>query len=464
MYVAKLCDLFKGITMKKGLLTGLLLTSSLTLMNTAKADDIFKVLAQTYDSNPTLQAERAYLRSVDENVAIAKSGYRPNLSLQGGYHDGENKIKKGVGNGSDYNTLRGAAVVSQPVFSGFSTVNSVKAADRVVKAAQENLANVEQGILLEASTAYLDVLQNRAIVDLQKNNEELLKKKLDETLERFKVGEVTRTDVSQARARHSQAVSDRIASEGALQASIATYIELIGEEPSDLTEPVEMKSLLPLSYDTALSIALKNSYTIKQAQHMYAAKGYEVYANTGALFPTVSLDGSIGRNKSEQADIETTTDNTEWGVNLNIPLYTGGATRAKIRQSKYLKWQAQEGVQEAKRAVKASVQSAWEYMKSNESQLQAIEAQIKANAIALEGVQKEEALGNRTILDVLDAYQELLNSKVNDVKARRTYYVSAMNLLASMGKMTAKDLKLDVEIYDADKYYHETKGKWLSLN
>lgn len=450
--------------MKKELLTGLCLTTALCLSPNAQAEDIFNALAQTYNTNPTLQAQRASLRATDENVALAKSDYRPSINLKGSYRDGENKIKKGVGTGGDYNSLSGAATVSQPVFSGFSTVNSVKAADRAVKAAQNNLSNVEQNILLEASTAYLDVLQNQAIVELQKNNEDLLKKKLDETLERFKVGEVTRTDVSQARARHSQAVSDRIAAEGTLQASEATYVEIIGEEPEGLSEPVRMKEFLPASYDKALDIAMADSYTIKQAQNLYASKGYEVYANTGALFPSLSLDGSIGRTKNEVQDMKTTTDNTEWGVNLVVPLYTGGATRAKIRQSKYQKWQAQEGVLEAKRAVKAAIKSAWENMKSNESQLAAIEEQINANAVALEGVQKEEALGNRTILDVLDAYQELLNSKVNDVKARRTYYVSAMNLLASMGKMTAANLKLNVELYDADKYYKETKGKWLSLN
>ena len=149
---------------------------------------------------------------------------------------------------------------------------------------------------------------------------------------------------------------------------------------------------------------------------------------------------------------------------MSIPLYSGGADRARIRQSKYQKWQAQENVLEAKRSVKSSVQSTWETMKSNESQLKAIAAQIKANEIALDGVQKEEALGNRTVLDVLDAFQELLTSKVNDVQARRNYYVSAMQMLASMGKMTAKDLRLDVELYDADKYYQETKDKWFSLN
>lgn len=451
--------------MKQRLLTATILSLSFSfLADNASSADIFEVLAQTYNTNPTLQSQRAYLRSVDENVALAKSGYRPNISLNGNYSDGEKNIKKGVGTDSNYNNLSGSASISQPIFSGFSTVNSVKSADRAVKAAQHNLSNVEQQILLSASTAYLDVVQNRAIVELQKNNEELLQKKLDETMERFKVGEVTRTDVSQARARHSQAVSDRIASEGNLQASEATYMELTGAEPKELTEPEQIVNFLPISYDDALNVAMKNNYTIRQAQNLYAAKGYEVYANIGALFPTVSLDGSIGRVKSEQNSLDSTVDNAEWGVNLNIPLYAGGANRAKIRQSKYQKWQAQEGVMEAKRSVKAAVESAWEYMKSNEAQLKAIAEQINANSIALEGVQKEEALGNRTILDVLDAYQELLNSKVNDVKARRTYYVSAMNLLASMGKMTAKELKLNVELYDAEKYYKETKGKWLSLN
>ena len=299
---------------------------------------------------------------------------------------------------------------------------------------------------------------------MQKNNEELLKKKLDETLERFKVGEVTRTDVSQAKARYSQAISDRIASAGALQSSIANYIEYVGEEPGDLNEPEKMKNLLPATYDAALDTAMRNNYTIRQAQNLYAARGYEVYSSVGELLPSLSLDGSVGRNKAEQNHYKTTTDNAEWGVNLSVPLYAGGATNAKIRQNKYKKWQAQENVLEAKRAVKAAVKSAWEVMKANESQLKSIADQIDASKIALDGVQKEEALGNRTILDVLDAYQELLNSEVNDVKARRNYYVSAMNLLASMGKMTAKDLGLDVDLYDAAKYYDETKSKWFSLN
>ena len=454
--------------MKQRFIAGLMAATAIA--TPASAQSIFDALSETYKTNPTLQAERAYLRAVDENVAIAKSGYRPTLALTGGYTDTNNNVDSnstyGRVGGGDTTTKSMAATVSQPLFNGFSTVNSVKAADQAVRAEQNNLYNVEQDVLLSASTAYLDVVRDRAIVDLQKNNEKLLKKRLDETQQRFNVGEVTRTDVSQAEARYSQAKSDRIASEGDLEVSKAVYAKIIGSMPEDLEDPKMIKDYLPESYEEALNTALKNNYSIRQAKHLFNSKGYEVYANTGALLPQLSFDASASKVKSENDSAltgDTTTDGVEWGLNLTIPLYKGGENRAKIRQSKHQKWQAQEQVLETERQVKATVSSAWEYMKANESKIYAIKDQVKANEIALDGVQKEEALGNRTILDVLDAYQELLNSNVNEVTARRDYYVSAMNLLVSMGKLTAKDLKLDVELYDAKKYYKETKGKWLSL-
>ncbi len=458
--------------MKQRFIAGLMAATAIAIAiaTPASAQSIFDALSETYKTNPTLQAERAYLRAVDENVAIAKSGYRPTLALTGGYRDTNNNVDSnstyGRVGGGDTTTKSMAATVSQPLFSGFSTVNSVKAADQAVRAEQNNLFNVEQDVLLSASTAYLDVVRDRAIVDLQKNNEKLLKKRLDETQQRFNVGEVTRTDVSQAEARYSQAKSDRIASEGDLEVSKAVYAKIIGSMPEDLEDPKMIKDYLPESYEEALNTALKNNYSIRRAKHLFNSKGYEVYANTGALLPQLSFDASASKIKSENDSAltgDTTTDGVEWGLNLTIPLYKGGENRAKIRQSKHQKWQAQEQVLETERQVKATVSSAWEYMKANESKIYAIKDQVKANEIALDGVQKEEALGNRTILDVLDAYQELLNSNVNEVTARRDYYVSAMNLLVSMGKLTAKDLKLDVELYDAKKYYKETKGKWLSL-
>ncbi len=429
------------------------------------AETIYEAMGEAYTNNPTLQAQRAYLRSIDENVAIARSGYRPNIYLQGSYSEVNSNDDASIDN--DGNTAKSiSANLSQPVFSGFQTVNSVRAADSTVRAEQNNLMNTEQNVLLNASTAYLNVVQNAAIVELQKNNEKLLKKRLDETLERFKVGEVTRTDVSQAKARYSSAKSERISSEGDLEAARAEYAQIVGHEPENLSEPGNINEFLPANFNEAYEYAKVNSYTIRQAQHMLDAQKYNVKAQTGALLPTVNLEGSVSQSNANPAGTygEHTSDDVTFGVNMRVPLYEAGETRAKVRQSKYLKWQAQEQVLEAERQVRSDVKSAWEYMSSNKAQLKSIADQIVANEVALDGVQKEEALGNRTILDVLNAYQELLNSKVEEVKAKRNYYVASMNVLMAMGKLTAKDLKLNVEIYDAKKHYKETRGKWLSLS
>jgi len=353
----------------------------------------------------------------------------------------------------------------QSIFSGFSTYNSVKAAKEGVKAEQSNLSNVEQQILLEASTAYLNVLRDTSIVDLQENNEKLLKKRLDETIERFNVGEVTRTDVSQAEARHSQAISDRIAAQGNLAASKAIYTQIVGENPSDLVEPEGLSALFPTSLDDALSYAKTNNYGLKAAQSALESRKHTVNANTGALLPNVSFVAMNTRGQSYNSSTKDPETNSYiWEARMSVPLYNSGETRAKIRQSKYQKWQAQEQVLEAERAMISSVNSNWEYMVSNKARIQSVKDQIKAYEIALDGVQQEEALGNRTVLDVLDAYQSLLNSKVEEVRARRDYYVSGMQLLMSMGKLTAQDLKLGVDIYDAKKHSKETAGKWLSLS
>ncbi|HCU58616.1 MAG TPA: hypothetical protein DIC64_01405, partial [Alphaproteobacteria bacterium] len=415
--------------MKKSLTAALLLGSILSF--NANAASIFEAMGDAYQHNPTLQAGRAGLRATDENVAIAKSGYRPNIYLNGNYTDthAHNDVVP-VNEGYRKSV---AAVLSQPIFNGFSTFNSVRAADKGVEAAQSDLYNIEQEILLAASTAYLDVLRDESIVKLQKNNEELLKKRLDETRERFNVGEVTRTDVSQAEARHSAAISDRIAAEGNLAASKATYVEIIGTSPDGLEEPKTLADLFPKNQDEALKYAYDHNYNLKAAKSNLDSKTYTVAANNGALLPQVSFDATAARSKSESKQTkDPETNSFEWGVNLNVPLYSAGQTRAKIRQSKYQKWQAQEQVQAAEREMISIVTSSYEYMVSNESRIKSVKDQIRAYAIALDGVQQEEALGNRTVLDVLDAYQELLNANVQEVRARRDYYVSGMALMLAM--------------------------------
>lgn len=447
--------------MKKSFLFTLLIATSVA--TSAFSADIFDAMGNAYSNNPSLQASRAYLRSVDENVAIAKSGFRPNVSLQGAYsdtHTHHELVDMDTGYNESY-TIQ----ASQSVFSGFSTYNSIKAAKEGVKAEQSNLYNIEQQILLDASTAYLNVLRDKSIVELQKNNEKLLKKRLDETRERFNVGEVTRTDVSQAEARHSQAISDRIAAEGNLAASEAIYVQIIGSNPENLTEPEGLPALFPVNFEDALSYAKINNYGLKAAKSALESRKHTVNATTGGLLPNIDVVALNTRGQEynpQTKDPETNTYRVE--ARMTVPLYNSGETRAKIRQSKYQKWQAHEQVLEAQRAMVSSVSSNWEYMISNKARIESVKDQIKAYEIALDGVQQEEALGNRTVLDVLDAYQSLLNSKVEEVRARRDYYVSGMQLLMSMGKLTAKDLKLAVNLYNAEKHSKETAGKWLSIS
>lgn len=447
--------------MKNKFILGLLVATCIS--GQCLAASLQEALKSAYETNPALEGERAALRAVDENMAIAKSGFRPTMSVSGQYRDvhANNNVVK-VQDG--YSRSLSANLV-QPVFSGFKTVNSIKAADSYIRAEQNNLYNVEQSVLLEAATAYLDVMRDEAIVKLRENNEKLLKKRMDETNQRYEVGELTRTDVSQAKARYSAAKSDRIASEGNLLASKAIYSQIVGQEPQDLIEPKEIAELFPTDFEQAKREAIENNYSVQQAKYLLESKTYDVKTNTGDLLPSINVNANATRGTEESRLTKDPTTNSAYvGVSFDMPLYAGGASRAKIRQSKYEKWQAQELVQQAERAAIATVTSSWEYMNANKAKIVSVKDQIKAYEIALDGVQKEEALGNRTVLDVLDAYQYLLNSQVEEVVALRDYYVSGLQMLSSVGKLTAENLKLDVELYQPKKYYKETRDKWLSIS
>lgn len=429
----------------------------------AQAETIFEAMSEAYNTNPTLHGERANSGATDEDAALARSGFRPTISAGASYTDSHsrktgNKTVDGYSKG-----YKGS--VYQPIFSGLQTYNSVKAADNAAKAELQNLYSVEQAILLSAAAAYLDVVRDEAIVKLQKNNENLLKKQLDETLARFEVGEVTRTDVAQSRASYAQAQADLISAEGNLAISREAYTEVVGKEPQKVAFPENLPNLFPDDYNSALTYAKNNNYALHAAQKSLKAAKYNVKSQEGALLPEVGFNAATGKNQlSSHTTKDPSTTSTEYTVEMSIPLYTGGATRAQIRKSKYQRWAAQEALRSAERAVVSGVTDSWEFMQTSKSTITAIREQIKASAIALEGTQKEEALGNRTVLDVLNAYQALLLSQVNEVQARHDYYLAGLELLQAMGKLTADKLHLQVNRYDAEKVYQNTKGKWLSLS
>ncbi len=449
--------------MKKQVILALMMSVSTAI--TANADTLKTALAKAYDYNPALKAARASAQAVDENVALAKSGFRPTLSVEGGYTDSKINTNAPIKPIDGYNRSL-TATISQPVFSGFKTLNSVSSAKSYRKASFAALMAAEQNVLLEAAVAYLDVLRDEAIVKLQKNNEKLLKKELEETKERFNVGEVTTTDVSQAEASYASAQSQRISAEGNLEASKAAYKQVIGDEPKNIIDPKEIEKLFPASLKDATEYAEMHSYSLQAARHNLKAKKYDVKTNEGDLLPSVNAYAQAGRIKSQNwaYDKNPTNDAVELGVNFSMPIYNAGSSRAKIRQSKHYRWQAQEELQNTQDMLHSDITSYWEYLSANKAKIKSVKAQIKAYQVALNGVREEEALGNRTVLDVLNQYQYLLNSEVEEVTTRHDYYVSGLSLLLTMGKLTAKDLNLNVDLYDANAKYEETSGKWLSTS
>lgn len=432
------------------------------LCSNAQAETIFEAMSEAYNTNPVLQSSRASSGSTNENAAIARSGFRPSISASASYTDSHTR-SNGASTVDGYSKGYGGQI-SQSLFSGLQTYNAVRSADNAAKAGINNLYAAEQSVLLNASNAYLDVLRDEAIVKLQQNNEKLLKKQLDETIARYDVGAVTKTDVAQAKASYAQAKYALIAAEGNYEISKASYVHYVGRLPENLEQPEDLQKFFPKNFAEALSYAENNNFSLLAAQRALKAAKYDVRSKTGALLPEVTFNAKTGKTeKSSHVGKNPHSTSNEYTVNMAVPLYSGGATRAKIRQSKYQKWAAKENLKEAERQVKAGVTSSWESMQATSSSIDSIKEQVKASAIALEGTQKEEALGNRTVLDVLNAYQTLLQSQVNEVKAQHDYYVSGLQLLQTMGKLTAKNLALNVDYYDPEDHFENTKGKWLTL-
>jgi len=445
--------------MKKISLLALIICS---IPHMAGAETLNDVLAFTYENNPTIMAERTNLKATDEGVARAKSGYRPTVIAKGSIGRTHNKLEyDDILGDATYNQTPTDVSVSlvQPVFSGLSTYQSVRMAKSQVMAGRSTLLDTEQMVFLDAIGAYMNVIRDQAVLDLQINNEKVLKKHLESYKKKFRVGEITRTDIAQSEARLSGATANRIAAEGQLQVSKANYRDIIGQEPIDLKDVVSFEQGLPQSLDEALTLALNENPKIKAAEYMQMASKYDVKAKQGVLSPSVDLTAQAGR----QTKTTTIDKNDYWQVaaNLSVPLYQSGAEYANVRASKQIANQYRILLEKTRRAVKADTTSAWESYNAKKAQIVSIQDQIKASKTALDGVIREANVGQRTVLDVLDAEQEHLDNQVQLVRAHREEVISAYRLLSAIGKLTPTGLGLSVEQYDPSVYYNDVANKWI---
>lgn len=431
----------------------------------AQAQTFQEALVQAYNRNPALAAARAGLRAVDEGVPQALSGWRPSLTAAadaGRARRETSPASQVFGGRQDLSPLSGSLNVKQPIYSGGSTLAQTEAAEADVLSGRSDLLAAEQEALREAIVAYVDVLRDTAVVDLNRNNEQVLRRQLEATRNRFEVGEITRTDVAQAEARLSRATADRITAEGALAVSRAGFGRAIGQPPGTLAKPPALNGV-PETEEQAMEIALKNNPRLNAALFLEESSRHQIRAASGALLPEVSLNASISR--SEESNIRDNVSNdARVTANVAIPLYEGGGTYAQVRQLRQINNQRRLQVEDARRFVREGVTRTLENMITARANLVARRAQIDASAVALEGIQQEAEVGARTVLDVLDAEQELLDARVALVRAERDEYVASAELRGALGQLTAEALALPVERYDPSENYQRVRGKWIGLD
>ncbi|MGE0564459.1 MAG: TolC family outer membrane protein [Pseudolabrys sp.] len=437
----------------------------------AQAETLEQALVEAYKNNPTLNAQRASVRATDEGVPQALAGYRPKVSATGslGEQYSDTRSKTTTSGRTTYSTLTGTytpssygLTVSQTLFNGYQTANKVRQAESQVLAARETLRNTEQSTLLNAATAYMNLLRDTAILNLNRRNVEVLEEGLRTTRDRFNVGEVTRTDVAQSESRLAQGRSQVLTSEANVKTSRATYRQVIGIEAGQLVAAMPVDRFSPNNLNGAVGAGLSQHPTVTSAQHNVDAALQAVKVAEGALYPTLSVTGSVQKNYLSSAS---TLENFTSSItgSLSVPIYQGGSEYSLIRQYKETLGQRRIDLDTARDQARQTVVQSWGQLEAAKGNIEATQAQVNAAEIALNGVREEARVGQRTTLDVLNAQQELLNARVSLVTAQRDRVVASYTLLSAVGRLTPQILGLRVPNYDARVHYHQVRDNWIGV-
>ncbi|WP_179508568.1 TolC family outer membrane protein [Sphingomonas melonis] len=428
----------------------------------AGAETLREALAKAYASNPTLTGQRAAQRATDENVPIARSNGIPGVNATGSVVD--NFLQANNNFANPERTASGALNFSVPIYQGGAVKNAVRAAETRVDAGRATLRGTEASTFTNVVAAYMNVIRDEAITSLNQQNVRVLEVNLRASRDRFQVGDLTRTDVAQSEARLALARAQLQQAEAQLISSRETYIQIVGTPPVALEEPPALPNL-PNSPNGAVSIALNNNPNLIAARRQADATRYDVNVARANRLPRVSIvAGPNYFNYLQTLPAGSPLPNSgtaaSAGVQLNLPLFQGGRPAAQVRQAEALRGQSLENVTAAERAVIAQARSAYAVWQSSQQVIASSETAVNANKLSLEGVRAENSVGTRTILDILNAEQELLNSQVTLVSARRDAYVAGFALLAAMGNAEARDLGLDGgALYDPTVNYKRVRNR-----
>ncbi|MEP9398133.1 TolC family outer membrane protein [Mesorhizobium sp. KR2-14] len=450
---------------RTGILAAVFLSASALSTAPSFAETIMGAMAKAYQNNATLNSGRAGVRVTDENVAIAKSGYRPTIA--------------GVGNinytsqfATRLTTGSFGVQINQTLFDGFQTKNNVAAAESQVFAANENLRNNEMNILFEAVSAYADVIQNRQIAVLREQNLKFLDEQVRSSKSRLEVGEGTRTDVAQSEAARQQAIATLAAARAQVATSEAIYQQVIGEKPGKLSPVAPIAKMLPKSLAEAYTMAAGQHPAILATQYLVDAAGFSVKSAEGALLPQVTGSASVSRNLrisdgiTDQGTPGTSKDYFNFGsigATITVPIYQGGRVSAQVRQSKESLGQARIQVDVIGDQVRSQVAAAWAAYNSAKQGVEANRSAVVAAKLALEGIVEERNVGQRTTLDVLITQSDLITAEINLAQAEDQFVTASYGILQATGQLYARRLGLQVAEYRPEEHYEAVKDKWIGL-
>ncbi len=434
----------------------------------ASAQTLTEALAYAYNNNPQLLAQRAALRATDEQVPQALSNWRPtvNFTGQAGFNRGAVTTPSGAGAPGVFSSFVPKSLdlqVTQPIYRGGRTEAQTRQAINSVQAARAQTLATETTVFQAVVQAYIDVVRDQTLVEVNRNNEQVLKKQLDATRDRFRVGEVTRTDVAQAESSYAQSSATRIASEGTLEVSRANYTRAVGHPPGRLVLPRE-RPAVPATRDEALSLAATNNPNVIAATFTELAARDNIDVVRGQLLPQVSIIGDLNRSYSPSLSQRTSRlDNASVIARLTMPLYEGGAIYSQTRAAEQTLGQRRSQVDDTRRAAVQTATQNWETLKSARAAMASFATAVRAAQIALAGVQQEALVGSRTVLDVLISEQQLFTTQSQLVGAEHDAAVAEFNLVAATGRLIAPELRLPVQLYDMERHYKAVKDKWAGF-
>ena len=451
----------------------------LTAVST-QAQTLTDALAEAYNTNPQLLAQRALLRATDEQVPQALSFWRPQVTFTGQVGLNTSALQTPPVAPS-FNLLSGTTVATsdrrhiitrpdlvefqaiQPVYRGGRTVAQTRQAINTVESTRAQTLAVETSVFQAVAMAYLDVVRDQALVEVDRNNVDVLRKQLEATQDRFRVGEVTRTDVAQAEAALAQAQGTLVTQQGTLEISRAEYVRAVGHPPGRLMLPRE-RPVLPATREEALSLATNNNFSVISAKFAELAARDNIDVVRGQLLPQISVVGILDRSYDQSATFKGALLNSaQITAQLTMPLYEGGAIYSQTRQAQQTVGQRRSQVDDARRAAVQTAAQFWSTLQAARASISSFAAAVRAAQIALEGTQQEALVGTRTVLDVLIQNQTLLQTQSQLVTAQHDAALAEFNLASAVGRLIAPELNLPVRLYDMEQHYREVKDKWIGF-